>query len=169
MLEQSGKLHIYMSLVRWVFHALGLLVCILWALCATALCSAVFLTSLQFLPCVYPSLCRLLHHLTTGPVPPAPPCKGLMPMPRSPTGAQPLFPSHPVLSSWSSVFPVLVLPGKVNASVLEMLPAALSCLLDLQKTLKLFDVDMCGWMEELKPLISWFLLFLIFQNLITDI
>lgn len=66
------------------------------------------------------------------------------------------------------MFPALVLPGKVNASVLEMLPAALSCLLDLQKTLKFFDVDMCGWMEELKPLITWFLLFLIFQNLITN-
>ena len=61
-------------------------------------------------------------------------------MPGSSAGAQPLFPGHPVLLSWSDEFPALVLPGKVNAEVLEMLLAALSCLLNLQKTLKLFDI-----------------------------
>lgn len=72
--------------------------CVLCGLCVLLSCPCCLLTPLQPLPwlCIPPLL-----------APPSPyhgccaPSEGFMATPGSPTGPQPLFPGHPVPSSWS--------------------------------------------------------------------
>lgn len=142
--KQSGKLPICMSLVRCIFDALGLPECALWAPCAVVLP----LLSWHLCNSSHDSvflLCWLPPHLPMDAV----------------RGSQFLLLPHGVA--------VLVLPGKVNAIDAGASLAALGYLLDLQEI-------QCVWrgavqLDERPDAFDnhGFLIYLFFQNLITNI